>query len=75
MSLTAFNRRRRLTQEQEAAKKEGEAMGRQETTAPSSVPDYDCMSDEELMTLAIEKNIEVENLTRRKIINILKKLS
>jgi len=34
MSLTAFNRRRRLTQEQEAAKKEGEAMERQETTAP-----------------------------------------
>jgi len=34
MSLTAFNRRRRLTQEQEAAKKESETMERQETTAP-----------------------------------------
>lgn len=35
--------------------------------------DYDSMSDEELSTLAIEKGIDINGLTRRKTINALKK--
>lgn len=44
------------------------------TESVSSVVDYDTMTDEELMVYAIEKGIDIEGMTRRKVINAIKRV-